>query len=96
MTTTTAIASDTAAGSADVVVADGASIQVWTVPNLAVGESVAIYRYDSSDTVEAKVIDKGEAVGVTRECGNVVLNGPGNFRLKKSVTATATAVYYDA
>ena len=96
MATTTAISSKTAADTADVSVGSGESIQVWTVPMLPADESVRILRIDSGDTVEVPVFDNGELLALSKENPQLLLNGPAVFRLDKSVTATATAVYYDS
>lgn len=98
MTTTTAISSGTAAASSSTIsVADGSSIQVWTSPaQLAGDEWVDVYREDSGATVEVRVMEGVAPVRLTSKRPSVVLNGPGEFILKKSETSTATAVFYDA
>lgn len=96
MSTTTAVASTTSTGSADVSVASGSAIQVWTSPRLRAGETVLIYRIDTGDTVEEAVVQKNKQLAITKENSSVLLNGPANFRIRKDVTAVATAVYYDS
>lgn len=94
-TTSEGIGSTTAAGSFDVALEDGASVQVWVYPRLARGETVTAYSYDSSDTVETEVFENGAVIELNDVHSRIMLNGPGNFRFKKSATATATTVYYD-
>lgn len=97
VTTTTAIASGTtAATSSDITVDAGSSIQVWTDIPLAEGESVSVYRTDDGGTEEVRVREAGLYVMLTKYKSFVALNGPATFRLKRSVVATATAVFYDA
>jgi len=101
MATTAAITSKTAAElSSAVTVADGASIKVWVSEFLAQGESVSIIQTDGSSVeVPLVVYDEDEkgpwAVQITPGVSAVRLVGPGTFKFNKTVTATATAVYYD-
>ena len=94
---TTAITSQTAAAtSSDIAVASGDMIQIWVSPPLEPGETVDLYRYDGSSE-EERVIEDGVALTLDSKNLSMVVTGPVNaLRLKKSVTGTATAVYYDA
>ena len=95
----TSIASTTAAatGAADITVATGDSIQVWTYPPLGAGEKVTVHRVTGgSPEHEARVKEGGRPTGLGSGVENILLTGPAVFRLKKTVTATATTVYYDS
>lgn len=96
MAINTAITSqDTPATSGDIVVADGSSIQLWTAPALGNEESVTLFRTDGG-SVEEEVREDNNAVALSPKRPSLSLNGPGTFRVKKTATAAATAVYYDS
>ena len=96
MTTTAITSQTTAATSSDIAINSGSAIQIWTSPPLEPGETVALYRYDGTSEEEA-IIEDGVALVVSDKMRSLLINGPiSALRLKKSVTATATAVYYDA
>lgn len=97
MATTTAIPSGTGAATAaaDITVASGASIQVWTTPRLGKGETVTVWRTDGASIVE-EVVEGNNTVTLTNVNGSTALNGPITVRLIKSVTAVATTVLYDS
>jgi len=96
MARTTAIASTVAAADADVTVGAGESITVWTSQLLEGGESVSVYLTDgASEEVRVSEEEAGTAkVYAKNTC--VALNGPAIFRLKKTETAAAVAVYYES
>ena len=97
VTTTEAIASTTAAGtSSDISVDAETSIQVWTDEPLRHGDTVAVYRTDDGGSEEAIVNDGAGDVVLKPGRPSVALTGPAVFRLKKSATAVAVAVLYDA
>jgi len=98
MASTTAISSQTAAAtSSDITLADGSSIQIWTSPALESDESVTLWRTAGGSPDDAvRVQESGWYVQLDPSHQSISLAGPGTFRLKKSVTATATTVYYDA
>lgn len=101
MATNVAITSKTAAEtSSAITVADGASIKVWVSEFLTGGESVSIIQTDGSSVeIPLVVYDQEEkapwVVQIVPGITSVRLVGPGTFKLEKTVTATATAVYYD-
>lgn len=96
MATTIAIAAKTAAEtSADITVASGDVIQVWTSAKLQDSETVRIYRYDGV-SVEQPVMEGPNTVVIGSLRGSLALIGPGTFRLKKSITAASVAVNYDS
>ena len=71
-------------------VAAGASIQVYTVPNLGFRETVDVYRTDD-DTVDVfvgRALSEGEP--------SAIISGPGRFKFIMSATAASTALNYDA
>lgn len=97
MPSTTAIAA-TAAGAESTLIsiADGSSIQVHLSQPLAGGEYVAVEHTPDDGTTYSPLQDpkwKGNFLrhGVSRN----VLAGPGDFKLVKSATSNAIAVYYD-
>lgn len=98
MASTEAIASQTAAAtSADITVASGSAIQVWATSGLLPDEDVAVFRTNgSSPDVEVPVKDAGGRVIIDGYRPSVMLAGPGIFRIKKPVTASAVAIYYDS
>lgn len=98
VTTTEAIASTTAAATAgsDIDLGQGESAQVWLDGDLGMAEWVRVYRVNSGDTIEVPAHDHGGPIILGSGRQSVFLNGPGIFRLKKSVTASAIAVLYDA
>lgn len=99
MTTTTAIPSGTAAATAaaDITVASGDTIQVWTSAELMVDEKVTVHRVDSGDSFEVVVRDQGgSAVQLSPQAPSVALIGPAIFRLKKTATVSSVAVLYDS
>lgn len=92
---TEAIASGTAAADSSAIAVDsGASIQVWTDVPLVADEQVAVFRTDGTVTIPVK--ESTEAVSLSKSRPSIVLNGPASFVLKKSATASATAVIYDS
>lgn len=97
MATTTAISSQTAAATAgaDITIAGGASVQVWTTPTLAAGEAVQLWRTDGASVVE-RVREGSQPIELGSGRHSVSINGPITLRLIKTVTATATAVLYDS
>lgn len=97
-TNTAAIASTTSAATAaaDIAVDSGASIQIWTAPALADGETVSVFRVSSSSPEDVVRVYEGERPLQVKLGGSIMVNGPGTFRLVKSATATATTVYYDS
>jgi hypothetical protein len=75
----------------------GAGIQIWTYPALVAGERVSVWRVSGgSPEDEIRAQDGGRPIELGAGINSIALTGPGTFRLKKSVTATATVVYYDA
>lgn len=88
---TEAIATTTAGGASGYIsVAAGASIQVYTVPNLGFRETVDVYRTDD-DTVDVfvgRALSEGEP--------SAIISGPGRFKFIMSATAASTALNYDA
>tara|TARA_S200002703_G_scaffold1263_1_gene2214 strand:+ start:14796 stop:15089 length:294 start_codon:yes stop_codon:yes gene_type:complete len=95
---TTAIASQTAAANSGTIsLAAGSSIQVYSNPALPVGEVVTLERTPDSGTTWLPVKDNEfRGVVLSGKVHDNTVTGPGDFRLRKSVTATATAVYYDS
>lgn len=94
-TTETGVSSATAAGEFDVSLENGESVEVWTYPRLGKGEQVVAFSIDSGDTVESEVFEDGQLLEIDRTNSRMKVNGPGNFRFKKTATAAATAVYYE-
>lgn len=98
MASTTAISSQTAAAnSALISVAAGSSIQVFTSGGLGPSEVVSVEQSPDDGSTWYPVLDPkwgGQFLrqGITRN----MLTGPGDFRLAKSVTSVARAVYYDS
>ena len=99
---TTAVSSQTAAAvSSAITVADGSSIKVWVATPLAQGESVDIIQTDGS-SVEGSLIEYDEeerrpwVAQLTPGITALIIRGPGTYKLSKSVTASAVAVYYDS
>lgn len=102
MATTTAVSSQTAAATSSLItVAAGSAIKVWVDVALADGETVDITQHNDGDTASSALIESGDdgrpAVaqlqpGVTA----LMIIGPGYYKVSKSVTAVATAVYYDS
>jgi len=88
---TEAIPTTTTGGSSVYIsVAAGASIQIYTVPNLGFRETVDVYRTDD-DTVDVfvgRALSEGEP--------SAIISGPGRFKFIMSATAASTALNYDA
>ena len=102
MATTTAIAASTSAStSANIAVADGASIKVWVSEALEAGEDVTIIQTDNA-SVEVPLVlyDLSErrpwAAQITPGVTAIRLAGPGTYKVAKSVTNDSIAVYYDS
>jgi len=96
MASTTAISSQTAAAtSSDITIASGSSIQVWTSLRMGQDETVGLYRTDGG-SVEEEVVESNNPARITVNKPSLAISGPGIFRLKKSVTGDAVAVYYDS
>jgi len=88
---TEAIATTTTGGSSVYIsVAAGASIQIYTVPNLGFRETVDVYRTDdeSVDVFVGRALSEGEP--------SAIISGPGRFKFIMSATAASTALNYDA
>lgn len=96
--TTTAIASTTAAAnSASIILASGAIIHVYASSDLNVGETVTLQVTPDTGTTWIPVVDKELRGTVLSDLAqSQMIHGPGEFRLVKSATASATAIYYDA
>jgi len=94
---TTAISSQTAtANSSAIALGAGETIQVFTDLPLGDNEDVSLQRSYDSGTTWVKVIDSQyRGLVLTSRIESQSVSGPGTFRLVKSATATATAVYYD-
>lgn len=88
---TEAIPTTTTGGpSGYISVTAGASIQIYTVPNLGFRETVDVYRTDD-DTVDVfvgRALSEGEP--------SAIISGPGRFKFIMSATAASTALNYDA
>jgi len=70
-------------------VAAGASIQIYTVPNLGFRETVDVYRTDDTEDVfVGRALSEGEP--------SAIISGPGKFKFIMSATAASTALNYDA
>ena len=70
-------------------VAAGASIQIYTVPNLGFRETVDVYRTDDTvDVFVGRALSEGEP--------SAIISGPGKFKFTMSATAASTALNYDA
>ena len=70
-------------------VAAGASIQIYTVPNLGFRETVDVYRTDDTvDVFVGRALSEGEP--------SAIISGPGKFKFIMSATAASTALNYDA
>ena len=97
VTLTTAITSQTAAANSSSIVVDaGASIQVFCNPRLQAQEKVTLQRSTDEGTTWVDVAEFGNNIVLNQGIQSNVIAGPGTFRLQKTVTETATAVYYDA
>jgi len=85
-----AIPTTTAGGpSGYISVAAGASIQIYTVPNLGFRETVDVYRTDDTvDVFVGRALSEGEP--------SAIISGPGKFKFIMSATAASTALNYDA
>ena len=69
-------------------VAAGASIQIYTVPNLGFRETVDVYRTDDTvDVFVGRALSEGEP--------SAIISGPGRFKFIMSATAASTALNYD-
>ena len=95
--TTTAIPATTAiAHSALISLVSGQSIQVFTPSDLESGEKVTLERTFDSGATWIPVVDRGYRGVVLKDTvQSQLVNGPGEFRLRKSATAIPIAVYYD-
>lgn len=96
--TVAAIASTTAAEtSRTFYLASGAVIQIYALPELESGE-IVIAQFTPNAGVDwindTRSDQDGEIVTHLKTKGE--LRGPGAFRLYKTITATATAIYYDS
>lgn len=98
MATTTAISSQTTAGTYALTLAAGASAQVYCTPNMGARESVKLMRsIDGGSTFTVKV-NAGDPEGnviLSTSNNSVLLSGPGYFRIDKPVTSLATAIHVD-
>ena len=101
MATTNVITAKTGAEtSANITVADGASIKVWVDDVLEPGESVSVIQTNGV-SVEIPLIqyDLDErrpwVAQITPGCTAIRIAGPGTFKLAKSVTTESVGVYYD-
>lgn len=88
------IAATTSSGTFDVSVADGASIKLWTYPNLTRGEELQVFQTNGAFLETELILDK-KAVCVTHDNNAVKLNGPAIYRIKKPATTETTTVLYD-
>ena len=80
-----------AATSTELILASGDVAHV-TASNLAAGESIQVETYQGSDF---QPLLAGGPIVLTREKMALVLCGPGQFRLRKPVTAAAVGIYVD-
>lgn len=96
--TTIAIASATAAGnSASITILAGDSIHVYASTDLNVGEQVTLEVTPDAGTTWIPVIDaEYRGVVLSDTVQSQIVSGPGVFRLVKTATAVATAIYYDS
>ena len=95
--TTTAIASATAeASSAGFSLGTGESINVYASTDLGVGEVVSLQVSPNTGTTWIPVVDERyRGVVLSDTVQSQTVTGPGYFRLVKTPTVVATAVYYD-
>ena len=90
-TRNTAIISTAAAGqSTEISIDSGSSVQVYCQPPLSNGEAIGVERSDGTNWIPVNegFVDRGR--------GSATLTGPGFFRVTKTATTEATAVYYDS
>ena len=73
---------------------DGQSIQVFCAPLLKSGEYVNIEHTDGTNWYVTRVAGN-QVHGLTARITRIGVTGPGTFRVTKSQTEEAVAVYYD-
>ena len=95
--TTTAIAAQTAAAaSSSFPLLDTESAQVYASASLRPEESVTLERTPNAGSDWIRVVDdKYHGVVLDHTRNNATVNGPGTFRLVKTVTSETIAVYFD-
>ena len=96
--TTTAISSTTAsAASGSIVLNSAENIHIYSSVDLNVGESVSLEVTPDAGVTWIPVIDQEfRGVLLSDTVQSQMVSGPGTFRLVKTATAVATAIYYDA
>lgn len=95
--TTTAIASTTAtANSASFTLIASDTIHVYASTDLGIGDVVNLQVTPDAGTTWITVVDQEfRGVILSDTIQSQFISGPGTFRLVKSPTVVATAVYYD-
>lgn len=102
MATTAITSQTTAANSSIITLVAGATIQVYADVDLVGEEVVTLERtYDAgSNFVAVKTVREGNFISsdklLTKKVTSAMVAGPGDFRLAKTATVTATAVFFDS
>ena len=98
MSTTEVTAATRAAfTSSEITLLDGESMKVWTSPALGPNESVVLKQTSSADpSVDEPVREKKGTAALSATRPTMRVHGPGVYRLEKSATSRATALYYDS